>query len=337
MRGLYPVVEPFEDGFLDVGDGHRIYWEISGNPAGKPIVFMHGGPGAASKPEYRRLFSPNHYRIILFDQRNCGRSLPHASEPGVDLATNTTRHLVDDIERLREFLSIDRWMVAGGSWGVALALVYAQTYPQRVTEMILRGVFTARREELHWAYQEGASWLFPDHWQEFVRVIPEAERDDLLRAYNARLNDADPAVRVSAAVAWGRWEGTILTLLRNPDVVGAFTQDEYAAAVARIESHYFVNGAFLEEGQLIRDAGKLAGIPCVIIQGRYDAICPARTAWELSQAYPGSVLRIVDTAGHAYDEPGILHEIIMAGDRFGGVGSPSRAPSAAGGWGPAEG
>lgn len=324
MRGFYPAIEPFEEGFLEVGDGHKLHWEISGNPKGKPVVVLHGGPGASARPGYRRLFSPEHYRIVLFDQRHCGKSRPHASEPGIDLRTNTTAHLIEDIERLREFLSVERWMVTGGSWGVTLALAYAQAYPYRVTEMILRGVFTARRTELHWTYQEGASQLFPDHWRDFVEIIPESQRHDLLHAYHERLTDPDPAVHLPAAVAWGRWEGTILTLRRNPDLVRAFSGDEYAAVIAMIENHYFVNGAFLEEGQLIREAGKLAGIPCVIIQGRYDAICPARTAWELSQAYPGSVLKIVEEAGHAYDEPGNLHELITASDMFGDV-CPARA------------
>ncbi|MBV1855012.1 prolyl aminopeptidase [Catellatospora tritici] len=316
MRTFYPEISPYMEGFLDVGDGNSLHWEISGNPSGKPVVFLHGGPGAGSKPEYRRLFDPRHYSVILFDQRNCGKSLPHASEPGVDLNANTTWHLIADIEKLRESLGIERWMVAGGSWGVTLALAYAQKHPDRVTEMILRGIFTARRAELLWAYQEGASWLFPDHFEDFVAPIPEDERHDLLEAYHRRLSHEDRETRLTAAVAWGRWEGTILTLLPDAELVQTFSQDDYAAAIARIENHYFVQGAFLEEGQLINEAAKLAGIPVVLVQGRYDAVCPARTAWDLHRALPDSELFLVDDAGHAYDQPGILHQLIEASDRF---------------------
>ncbi|WP_155370051.1 prolyl aminopeptidase [Catellatospora vulcania] len=316
MRTFYPETNPYMEGFLDVGDGNSLHWEISGNPTGKPVVFLHGGPGAGSKPEYRRLFDPRFYSVILFDQRNCGQSVPHASEAGVDLSANTTWHLVADIERLRESLGIERWMVAGGSWGVTLALAYAQKHPDRVTEMILRGIFTARRAELLWAFQEGASWLFPDHWEDFVAPIPLDERHDLLGAYQRRLSHPDRDTRIEAAVAWGRWEGTILTLLPDPELVQTFSQDDYAAAIARIENHYFVQGAFLEEGQLINEAAKLSGIPVVLVQGRYDAVCPARTAWDLHRALPDSELFIVDDAGHAFDQPGILHHLIEASDRF---------------------
>ncbi|GLY82595.1 proline iminopeptidase [Actinoallomurus iriomotensis] len=316
MKTLYPPIEPYDSGFLDPGDGQRIYWEVCGNPAGKPVVMLHGGPGDGCGPGHRRLFDPEAYRIVLFDQRNCGRSGPSASDPSVSLERNTTWHLVADMELLREHLGIDRWMVFGGSWGSALALAYAETHPERVTEMVLRGIFTLRPFELYWFYQEGASLLFPDLWERFVEPIPEDERDDLIAAFHTRLNDPDPAVRLPAARAWSVWEGSTITLLPDERLIEEHAADDYAVAFSRIENHYFLNGGFLEEDQLLRDVKKIRHIPCVIVQGRYDVATPAATAWDLHQAWPEADFHLVADAGHAYSEPGILHRLIEATDRF---------------------
>lgn len=318
MRTFYPEIEPYDSGLLDVGDGQQLYWETSGNPEGKPVVFLHGGPGGGTSPNQRRAFDPEKYRIVLFDQRGCGKSLPHASEPEADLSTNTTWHLVADIEKLREHLGVDRWMVFGGSWGSALALAYAQTHTERVTELILRGIFTLRPAELDWFYEGGAAALFPDLWEGFVEPVPVADRGRLIRAYSRLLNDPDPAVHIPAGVAWSRWESSTITLLPRPDVVESFTEQQYAVAFARIENHYFMNLGWFEEEQLIRDAGKLAGIPAVIVQGRYDACTPAMTAWDLHRAWPEAEFRLIPDAGHAFDEPGILDALIEATDRFAG-------------------
>jgi proline iminopeptidase len=316
LRDLYPEIEPDEHGMLDVGDGQRIYWELCGNPEGKPAVFLHGGPGGGSTPGHRRLFDPEKYRVLLFDQRGCGRSTPHVSGQDVDLAANTTWHLVADLERLRELAGFDRWLVFGGSWGSTLALAYAQTHPERVSELILRGIFTLRASELHWFYQEGASQLFPDLWESFVAPIPAGERGDLMTAYHRRLNSPDPEVRAEAAVAWSVWEGSTVSLLPRADVIAKSGERDYALAFARIENHYFVNKGFMAEGQLIADAPKLRGIPGVIVQGRYDACTPARTAWDLHRAWPEAEFVMVGDAGHAYDEPGILDALIRATDTF---------------------
>jgi len=316
MRSFYPELEPYDSGHLDVGDDQRIYWETSGNPDGKPVVFLHGGPGGATTPNHRRLFDPERYRIVLFDQRGCGKSEPHVSEPDADLSTNTSWHLVADMERLREHLGVERWMVFGGSWGSALALAYAETHPEQVTELILRGVFTLRSSELEWFYEGGAAALFPDLWEDFIDPVPVDERGHLIRAYSRLLADPDPAVHVPAAVAWSRWESSTITLLPRPELVSTFTEEKYAVAFARIENHYFMNGGWWEEGQLIRDADKLAGIPAVIVQGRYDVCTPPMTAWDLHRAWPDADLRIIPDAGHAYDEPGILDALIEATDRF---------------------
>ena len=243
MRSLYPEITPYEQGMLDVGDGHHIYWELCGNPAGKPVVFLHGGPGGGCSPSQRRLFDPGKYRILLFDQRGCGRSTPHAS-----LEANTTWHLVEDIERLRVMLGVDTWMVFGGSWGSALAISYAETHPERVSELVVRGIFTLRRAELLWYYQEGASWIFPDKWEGFLEPIPEAERVDLIAAYRRRLTHPDPAVQREAALAWSLWEGETITLLEDPDYSSQFGDPHYALAFARIENHYFVHGGLLRRG-----------------------------------------------------------------------------------------
>jgi proline iminopeptidase len=316
MRALYPEIEPYESGMLDVGDGERIYWETCGNPAGKPVVFLHGGPGAASSATHRRLFDPSRYRIILFDQRGCGRSLPHASSPAADLSTNTTWHLVDDLERLREHFAVERWQVFGGSWGSTLALAYAEKHPDRVTELILRGIFTLRKSELDWFYEGGASALFPDTWEAFLAPVPEAERGHLIAAYARLLNDPDPAVHGPAAVAWATWEASGITLLPHPEVVARFAEPTFALAFARIENHYFMNRGWLDEGQLLRDAPLLRNIPGVIVQGRYDVCTPAVTAWALHRAWPQAEFVLVPDAGHAYNEPGILEALLNATDRF---------------------
>jgi proline iminopeptidase len=318
MRDLYPEIEPLETGMLDVGDGQHIYWEVSGSREGRPVVFLHGGPGAGTTPEHRRLFDPERYRIVLFDQRGCGLSIPHASEPDADLSANTTWHLVADMERLRNHLGIDRWQVFGGSWGSALALAYAQTHPERVTELVLRGIFTLRRQELDWFYEGGAAAVYPDLWEEFLAPVPALERAHLIEAYGRLLKDPDPEVHQPAAIAWSRWESSTITLLPQADTIARFTAPEYATAFARIENHYFRHGGWWEEGQLIRDAPRLAGIPAVIVQGRYDMCTPPMTAWDLHNAWPEAEFHLIADAGHAFDEPGILDALIRATDRFAG-------------------
>jgi proline iminopeptidase len=317
---MYPPVEPYDSGSIEVDGGHRVYWEICGNPTGKPALFLHGGPGGGCSANNRRLFDPDRYRIILFDQRGCGRSRPHASaEP--ELRANTTADLVSDIETLRRTFEIERWLLLGGSWGAALALAYAQAHSERVSAMVLRGIFTARRSELRWLYGDGASSLFPDAWERFIAPIPAAERGDLVAAYYARLGGrgGDPALAVAAARAWCAWEDEIMTLL--PDNREDMTPDPHRddmsmLALARIETHYFVNGAFLEEGQLISNAHRMSAIPGVIVQGRYDAVTPLATAWDLHKAWPRAELRIVPGAGHASSEPGTLRCLIAATHAF---------------------
>ncbi len=311
LRTLYPPIEPYRSGHLEVGDGHSVYWELCGNPNGKPAVFLHGGPGAGCSPDHRRQFDPERYNILLFDQRGCGRSTPHAG-----LEANTTWHLVSDIERLRVMVGAEQWLVFGGSWGSTLGLAYAQTHPERLSALILRGIFTVRRSEIQWFYQEGASWLFPDQWEGFLKPIPEEERSDLLRAYRRRLTSADAAVALEAAKAWSRWEAETITLLRDPALAETYTGDVFATAFARIENHYFVHGAWLEEGQLLRDAGRLRGIPGCIVQGRYDVCTPARTAWEFHRVWDEAEFHLVPDAGHAFNEPGILDRLIRATDSF---------------------
>ncbi|WP_428376433.1 prolyl aminopeptidase [Lichenicoccus sp.] len=310
-RGFYPPIEPYAHGHLATGDGHEIYWELCGNPHGIPVVFLHGGPGGGCSPMQRRLFDPGRYRILLFDQRGCGRSRPHAA-----LENNTTWHLVADIERLREMLQIQRWLVFGGSWGSTLALAYAQAHPERATGLILRGIFTLRRAELLWYYQEGASWLFPDLWEQFQAPIPEAERHDMMASYRRRLTSADEQVQLEAARAWSLWEGRTLTLLPSPEIARQHAEDRYALAFARIENHYFVHGGWFEEGQLLDQVARIAHLPCEIVQGRYDIATPARTAWELHRAWPAAAFHLIDDAGHATTEPGILSALVAATDRF---------------------
>ncbi|GAB2919900.1 prolyl aminopeptidase [Nonomuraea fastidiosa] len=316
MRTLYPPIDPYDSGLLDVGDGNQIYYEVCGNPEGKPAVMLHGGPGGGCSASHRRQWDPERYRIVLFDQRNCGRSLPHASDPATDLSTNTTWHLVADMERLREHLGIERWQVFGGSWGSALALAYAQTHPGRVTELILRGIFTLRPQELHWFYQEGASYVFPDLWERFLEPIPEDERGDLMAAYRRRLEGDDDAARLAAARAWSQWEGGTVTLLPDPELVDDFGEARKAVAFARIENHYFTHGGWFEPEQLIRDVHKIRHIPAVIVQGRQDMCTPVATAWDLHKAWPEAEFHLVAGAGHAYSEPGILDRLIAATDGF---------------------
>jgi proline iminopeptidase len=298
---------------LDTGEGHTLYWELCGNPQGKPAVFLHGGPGSGCTADHRRLFDPARYCVLLFDQRGCGRSTPHAS-----LEANTTWHLVADIERLRKLLNVDRWLVFGGSWGSALALAYAETHPHAVSELVVRGIFTLRRSELLWYYQEGASWLFPDLWEAYLAPIPEEERGDMMAAYRKRLVGADPVAQLTAAKAWSLWEGQTIRLLPDAANAAKHAADHYALAFARIENHFFMHGGWLEEGELIRDAHKLAGIPGAIVQGRYDVATPAKTAWGLHHAWPDAQFHLVDDAGHAFNEPGILTQLLAATDRFAG-------------------
>lgn len=318
VRTLFPPLEPNQSGLLDVGNGHRIYWEESGTPAGKPVVFLHGGPGGGTSSTHRQLFDPARYRIILLDQRNCGRSLPSASDPATDLAENTTWHLVSDLERLRAHLNIDRWQVFGGSWGSGLALAYAETHPDRVTELVLRGIFTLRQSEIDWFYEGAAANILPDLWERYLEPVPEAERrpGKLVAAYTRLLADPNPTVRDQAAVAWATWEAGSITLRPRPDLIQRYSDPTYALAFARIENHYFSHGGWFEEGQLIRDAPRLAGIPTVIVQGRYDLCTPATTAWDLYRALPQAEFHMIDAAGHAFDEPEILNALITATDRF---------------------
>jgi len=313
---LYPPLEPYDTGMLIAGEGHRIAYEQSGNPEGKPVVFLHGGPGAGTSPWHRRFFDPERYRIILLDQRGCGRSTPHASDPHADLRHNTTWHLVADIELLRKNLGIDRWQVFGGSWGSALALAYAEAHPQVVTEIVLRGVFTLRRHELEWFYEGGAASIVPDLWEEFIAPIPILERSQLMQAYHRRLADPDPAVHVPAAVAWSRWEAKNLTLLPDEELVEAMSEPHAAVAFARIENHYFLHGGWFTPDQLIAGVDRIRHIPAVIVQGRYDVCTPAMTAWDLHRAWPEADFTMIPDAAHAASEPGIAAALRAATDRF---------------------
>ncbi len=311
-RTPYPPIEANHSGHLEVSGGHRIYYEESGNPDGKPVIFLHGGPGGGCNPSHRRMFDPGAYRIVLFDQRGCGRSTPHAS-----LENNTTWDLVADMERLREHLEIERWQVFGGSWGSTLALAYSESHAGRVSEIVLRGIFLLRKTEIDWYYQGGAAALFPDEWEKFVAPIPEDERGDMVPAFYRRLTSQDTAVRLEAARAWSIWEGATLSLLPSASRIESFGSDRFAEAFARIECHYFINGGFLDsDGWLLDNVGRIREIPGVIVQGRYDVATPVRSAWDLHRAWPEAEFRLVPDAGHAITEPGILHELIEATDRF---------------------
>jgi proline iminopeptidase len=309
---LFPEIEPFDQGMLPVSDLHQIYYEQSGNPRGKPIVFLHGGPGGGSDPIHRRFYDPQTYRIIVFDQRGSGRSLPFA-----ELRENTTWDLVQDIEKLREYLGIDRWVVFGGSWGSTLSLAYAETHPERVKALVLRGIFLCRRRELLWFYQEGANAIYPDTWEEYVQVIPENERQDMMAAYYRRLTSEDTAVQLAAARAWSIWEASTSKLIPTKDVIEVFTAPERALPLARIECHYFVNNSFFPtDNYLLENIDRIRHIPAVIVQGRYDIVCPIMSAWELSRAWPEAQLEIIPDAGHSAFEPGIIANLVKATEKF---------------------
>ena len=312
MRELYPHIEAYDTGRLQVSPVHNIYYEQAGNPEGQPVVFLHGGPGGGLVPEYRRYFDPAAYRVVLFDQRGSGQSTPHA-----ELEGNTTWDLVEDIEKLRTHLGIESWHVFGGSWGSTLALAYAVTHPERVRSLVLRGIFLCRPKEIQWFYQEGANWIFPDVWEEYEKIIPEEERNDFVGAYHRRLISEDEAVRVEAARAWSVWEGSTSKLFFDYSSIEKFDDPEFALAFARIECHYFMNNAFLPtDNYLIENVGKIRHIPAVIVQGRYDVVCPILSAWELHKAWPEADFRIVHDAGHSVTEPGIIHELVSATDKF---------------------
>lgn len=311
-HGLYPPLMPYREHRLAVGNGHVIHVEECGNPSGLPVLVVHGGPGGGSNPTMRRYHDPVLYRIILFDQRGCGRSTPHA---GLD--HNTTPELIADMEIIRATLGIERWQLFGGSWGSTLSLAYAQTYPERVTALILRGIFLLTDPELKWFYQNGCSWIYPEAFAEYQSLIPEAERGNMIAAYHRRLVGSDAGQQLAAAKAWSIWEGRTLSLIAEPDRIERFAADSYALAFARIECHYFINrGFFAHEGELLLNASRIAGIPGVIVHGRYDVVTPVQSAVRLHQAWPKSQLRIVPDAGHAMTEPGITHELIRATRQF---------------------
>jgi proline iminopeptidase len=309
---LYPALEPYRTGRLKVSALHEIYFEESGNPQGKPVVFLHGGPGGGSDPKQRRFFDPRRYRIVLMDQRGCGKSTPHA-----ELEGNTTWDLVADLEALRSHLQIARWQIFGGSWGSTLALAYAQKHPEVVSELVLRGIFLLRKKEIDWFYQEGASALFPDEWEKYLAPIPAEERSDLLTAFHRRLTSNDSRVRLEAAKAWSVWEGATSKLLPETQFIDRFEQDDFALAFARIEAHYFFNKGFLaQDDQLLRDVEKIRHIPAVIVQGRYDVVCPMESAWALHRQWPEADFIVVPDAGHSAFEPGISKALVAATDRF---------------------
>jgi proline iminopeptidase len=311
MNRLFQPIEPFRTHSLAVSQGHRLYVEECGRPDGLPVVFVHGGPGAGCEIYHRQFFNPDIYRIILFDQRGCGRSLPHA-----EIAGNDTQALVMDMEAIRDMLGIDRWIVFGGSWGSTLGLVYAETYPVRVLGLILRGIFLCRPRDIHWFYQEGASGLLPDYWQDYLQPIPIAEHGRLVEAYYRRLTGDDELARMAAAKAWATWEGRASTLLPRASVVGHFSNPFTALSLARIECHYFMHDSFLEPDQILRDAKRLHGIPGVIVHGRYDLVCPVEQAWALHKAWPQARLQIIPDAGHSATEEGIVDALVTAADQF---------------------
>jgi proline iminopeptidase len=309
---LHPATEPFDSGYLDVGSDHAIYYEQVGNPRGQPVVFLHGGPGGGGDTNARRFFNPGLHRAVLFDQRGAGRSRPLAS-----LVDNTTWHLVDDTERLRRHLSIERWLVFGGSWGSTLALSYAEAHPERVAGLVLRGIFLLRKREIDWFYQYGASEIFPDRWRDYIAPIPAGQRDDMLGAYYRGLNSSDPDRESELARSWSLWEGATSSLLEDPDRETAFAADRFARALARIETHYFVNRGFFEsEEQLLGGIERIRHIPAVIVQGRYDVVCPPVTAFDLAARWPEADFRLIPDAGHSAFEPGIAAELVAATERL---------------------
>lgn len=313
MREFYPEIEPYNSGHLKVSELHNIYFEEVGNPQGKPVVFVHGGPGGGVDAGMRRFFDPKVWRIVLFDQRGCGKSLPFS-----ELKDNTTWDLVSDMEKIREHLKIKEWTVFGGSWGSTLALAYAITHVEKVKGLILRGIFLLRKKEIDWFYQEGASYIFPDVWAKYLDAIPQNERHDLVTAYHKRLTSSDKEVRTKAAKAWSIWEGSTSKLFMDPNFIERFAGDEFADAFARIECHYFVNkGFFKSDNWIIENISKIRHIPAWIVQGRYDVVCPATSAYELNVAWPESKLHIVPDAGHSASEPGIRSKLIEATDYFG--------------------
>ena len=309
---LYPQIKPYDSGFLNV-DEHQVYFEQCGNPKGKPAVFLHGGPGGGGSEDVRRFFNPAIYRIVIFDQRGCGRSKPHGC-----LKNNTTWDLVSDIENLRNKLGIEKWLVFGGSWGSTLSLAYAQAHPESVSEIVLRGIFLLRKEELHWFYQDGASRIFPEAWSGFLEIIDEDKRDNLMSAYHKIFVSDDKQKRLIAAIAWSRWEAATSSLSYKPSLVEEFSDPEFALAFALIENHYFINkGWFETENQLIENIDKIRSIPSVIVQGRYDVVCPMKTAWELSEAWPEAEMIIAPSSGHTAFEKEITHALISATNKFG--------------------
>ncbi len=312
MRDLYPPIEPFHSGRLQVSDLHTIYYEQAGNPDGKPVVFLHGGPGGGINASYRQFFDPKQWRIVLFDQRGCGNSTPHA-----ELRENTTWDLVSDIERIREHLGIDRWVVFGGSWGSTLSLAYSQTHPDRCKGLILRGIFLLRQKELLWFYQEGCSYIYPDAWESYLEPIPPEEQHNLIAAYYKRLTSPEAEVRMQAAKAWSVWEASTSKLFPDTGLQARFAEAEFADAFARIECHYFVNRGFFEtEDRLLRNVDRIRHIPAVIVQGRYDVVCPMISAWELHRVWPEAELLVIPNAGHSMNEPGIRSALLEATDRF---------------------
>lgn len=312
MLTLYPEVKPYNKFRLQASEHHEIYVEECGNPHGIPVLVVHGGPGAGCDATMRRFFDTTHYRIILFDQRGSGRSLPHA-----ELEENTTQNLISDMEAIRQRLAIERWILFGGSWGSTLSLAYAQAHSNRVLALILRGIFLCREQDLRWFYQDGASHVFPDYWQDYVRLIPEAERDDFISAYYQRLTGSDDVMRMATAKAWSTWEARCATLRPNHDVVEHFADPHVALSMARIEAHYFINGIFMESNQLLNDAHKLADIPGIIVHGRYDIVCPLDNAYDLHSCWPEAKLEIVRDAGHSALEPGIIDALVRATQEMG--------------------
>ncbi len=311
-KTFFPEIEPYKIHRLRVSEIHELYVEEVGNPQGQPVVFLHGGPGAGLSKRHRRFFDPKHYRIILFDQRGSGKSTPHAN-----LENNTTWDLVDDIEKVREFFKIEKWLVFGGSWGSTLALAYAETYPKVVTGLVLRGIFLCRKEEIDWFYQKGCELIFPDHWEKYVAPIPQSERGEMINAYYKRLTSTDDKIKIEAAKAWSTWEGSTIKLLPDPVTVAAFEDDQMALSIARIECHYFINRCwFKTDNHLIENIGKIRHIPAVIVHGRYDVVCPVKNAWDLHKAWPESKLEIIQDSGHAADEPGILDALVRATESF---------------------